>query len=106
MKKKVYEKQAGSDFCIDVQVDVASGHGQAGHIFERFYRSDEARGHKMGGTGLGLSIAKWIVDRHNGYFDILTRPDIGTRITVVFVGGERLAEECENAVNDEKEEKN
>lgn len=75
------------------------------HIFERFYRSDEARGHKMGGTGLGLSIAKWIVDRHNGYFDILTRPDIGTRITVVFVGGERLAEECENAVNDEKEEK-
>ena len=76
------------------------------HIFERFYRSDEARGHKMGGTGLGLSIAKWIVDRHNGYFDILTRPDIGTRITVVFVGGERLAEECENAVNDEKEEKN
>ena len=55
------------------------------HIFERFYRSDEARGHKSGGTGLGLSIAKWIVDRHNGYFNILTRPDIGTRITVMFV---------------------
>lgn len=54
------------------------------HIFERFYRSDEARGHKSGGTGLGLSIAKWIVDRHNGYFNVLTRPDIGTRITVVF----------------------
>lgn len=30
--QKVHEKQAGSDFCIDVQVDVASGHGQAGHI--------------------------------------------------------------------------
>ena len=55
------------------------------HVFERFYRSDEARGHKSGGTGLGLSIAKWIVDRHNGYFNILTRPDIGTRITVIFV---------------------
>ena len=54
------------------------------HIFERFYRSDEARGHKSGGTGLGLSIAKWIVDRHNGYFNVLTRPDIGTRITVIF----------------------
>lgn len=56
------------------------------HIFERFYRSDEARNHKTGGTGLGLSIAKWIVDRHNGYFNILTRPDIGTRITVIFNG--------------------
>lgn len=54
------------------------------HIFERFYRSDEARGHKSGGTGLGLSIAKWIVDRHTGYFNVLTRPDIGTRITVIF----------------------
>ena len=60
------------------------------HIFERFYRSDEAREHKTGGTGLGLSIAKWIVDRHNGYFNILTRPDIGTRITVVFVETEQL----------------
>ena len=59
-------------------------------IFERFYRSDEAREHKTGGTGLGLSIAKWIVDRHNGYFNILTRPDIGTRITVVFVEAEQL----------------
>ena len=60
------------------------------HIFERFYRSDEAREHKTGGTGLGLSIAKWIVDRHNGYFNILTRPDIGTRITVVFMEAEQL----------------
>ena len=57
---------------------------EVSHIFERFYRSDEARGHKSGGTGLGLSIAKWIVDRHNGYFNVLTRPDIGTRITVIF----------------------
>ena len=30
--QKVHERQAGSDFCIDVQVDVASGHGKAGHI--------------------------------------------------------------------------
>ena len=58
------------------------------HIFERFYRVDSVRDRR--GTGLGLSIAKWIVDRHNGYFNILTRPDIGTRITVVFVEAEQL----------------
>ncbi len=51
------------------------------HMFERFYRSDEARNYK--GTGLGLSIAKWIVDRHRGHFEILSRTELGTRIRIV-----------------------
>ncbi len=51
------------------------------HMFERFYRSDEVRGYK--GTGLGLSIAKWIVDKHRGHFEILSRTGLGTRIRVV-----------------------
>ena len=52
------------------------------HIFDRFYRSDPARGRTQGGTGLGLSIAKWIVDRHNGYFEVVSREEIGTRISI------------------------
>lgn len=52
------------------------------HIFERFFRADTARVRKNGGTGLGLSIAKWIIDNHKGYFSVLSRKDIGTRITV------------------------
>lgn len=54
------------------------------HIFERFYRSDEARNENTGGSGLGLSIAKWIVDAHEGTIDVLSRPDFGTRFTVSF----------------------
>lgn len=54
------------------------------HIFERFYRSDEARNSETGGSGLGLSIAKWIVDAHDGKIDVLTRQDFGTRFRVTF----------------------
>lgn len=52
------------------------------HIFERFFRADTARVRKNGGTGLGLSIAKWIIDNHKGYFSVLSRKEVGTRITV------------------------
>lgn len=75
-----------SENTIPVFIIQDEGIGMAGsdvsHIFERFYRSDPARTKVSGGTGLGLSIAKWIVDRHGGYFDVLSREDIGTRITV------------------------
>lgn len=51
------------------------------HMFERFYRADEARSRQ--GTGLGLSIAKWIVDKHRGHFEILSRTHLGTRIRII-----------------------
>ena len=52
-------------------------------VFDRFYRSDPARGRSSGGAGLGLSIARWIVDSHGGHFEVLSREGIGTRFTVV-----------------------
>ena len=51
------------------------------HMFERFYRADEARNTQ--GTGLGLSIAKWIVDKHKGHFEITSVTGLGTRISIV-----------------------
>lgn len=50
-------------------------------MFERFYRADEAR--RFQGTGLGLSIAKWIIDKHHGHFEVLSRTQLGTRIRVI-----------------------
>jgi len=69
--------------CFEVQ---DSGIGisaeDAPHIFDRFYRSDPARNRLSGGTGLGLSIARWIAERHGGHINLVSRPGIGTRITV------------------------
>lgn len=53
------------------------------HVFDRFYRADESRARATGGTGLGLSIAKWIAERHGGYMEVLSREDLGTRISIV-----------------------
>ncbi|MBC7646177.1 MAG: HAMP domain-containing histidine kinase, partial [Pseudopedobacter sp.] len=53
-------------------------------VFERFYRTDEARvrGEDPGGTGLGLSIGKWIAELHGGKV-WLERADAGGTVAVV-----------------------
>ena len=72
----------GQDVYLQVQdTGIGMKESDIEHMFERFYRSDEARSY--GGTGLGLSIAKWIVDKHDGHFEITSREDLGTRIRII-----------------------
>jgi PAS domain S-box-containing protein len=51
------------------------------HLFERFYRGDEAKAMARG-TGLGLPIAKEIIERYDGHIEVNTVLEKGTLFRV------------------------
>ena len=65
---------------VDTGIGIPAG--AAPHIFERFFRADEARSREAGGFGLGLSIVKWIAESHGGDVKVESRPDEGSTFTV------------------------
>jgi signal transduction histidine kinase len=55
------------------------------HLFERFYRADDARHRDTGtasGTGLGLSIAQWIAEEHHGRIEVVSEPRCGSTFSL------------------------
>ncbi len=47
-------------------------------IFERFYRSDNARSRNEGGSGLGLAICKHIIEAHGQNIHVRSKIDVGS----------------------------
>jgi len=52
-------------------------------IFERFYRSAEARSSGEGGAGLGLCLARSIVEAHGGKMELKSAPGKGSTFSVI-----------------------
>jgi len=50
---------------------------QASQVFERFYRTDDARTRARGGAGLGLAIAGSLAAAHGGEITVDTSPGHG-----------------------------
>ncbi len=53
------------------------------HIFERFYRADQARERDEHGSGLGLAIARWIAGAHDGDISVHSQQGQGSTFTVL-----------------------
>ncbi len=49
-------------------------------LFERFYRTDDARSREIGGSGLGLAICKHIIEAHGENIHVRSQLNVGTTI--------------------------
>lgn len=78
---KTYAKEGK---CVIEVIDTGVGISDEAikHVFERFYRADNARSRETGGSGLGLSIADMIVSKHGGTIKASHNGNKGTIFTI------------------------
>ena len=81
---RVTSQREGDTVVIQV-IDAGPGlpPDEAAHVFERFWRADQARTRVRGGSGLGMAIVAQIVAAHDGraYFD--SSVGKGSTVTVI-----------------------
>jgi signal transduction histidine kinase len=78
------EVRAESDLAIISVSDTGMGISERAlpHIFDRFFRAEQARSSRTSGTGLGLSIVQSIVEAHGGKVLVESREGLGARFRV------------------------
>ena len=78
---KTYQKD---NKCVIEVIDTGVGISDEAikHVFERFYRADNARSRETGGSGLGLSIADMIISKHGGTIKASHNGNNGTIFTI------------------------
>ena len=82
---RIYADKEGEKVRLTVQdTGIGIDPEKLPYIFDRFYRVEESRARATGGSGLGLSIMKWIVERHGGTIEVVSRKDFGTRTRLTF----------------------
>ena len=62
----------------DTGIGIAQG--DVKKVWEELYRGDNGR--HRNGTGIGLSLVKRIIERHSGEFQLESKEELGTRVTV------------------------
>ncbi len=73
-----------SNWCTIKVVDrgVGLSPDEAERVFERLYRTDDARSRVRGGTGLGLAIVRSVVEAHGGSVAVVSEVEAGSTFLV------------------------
>ncbi|MHA2856046.1 sensor histidine kinase [Paenibacillus lautus] len=82
IEDRVFERNAFFACVSVIDTGIGIPAEELPHLFDRFYRVDEARSRHTGGTGLGLSIAHHFVKAHCGFIRVASQSDEGTKFTV------------------------
>lgn len=70
------------------------------HVFERFYRVDQARDRAHGGSGIGLAIVKAVVEAHGGRVAVSSDgPGSGALFTVILPSAAPRNHDASRSVN-------
>ena len=74
------EAWSGSDRVWISVRDTGSGisESELGHVFRRFWRSQQSRSQTYGGTGIGLAICKRLVELHGGELSVESKVGVGS----------------------------
>jgi signal transduction histidine kinase len=81
---RVQYGQASSEVWVDVQdTGIGIPLEVRDKIFERFYRSADARKMDAQGLGLGLTLVQQIVKAHDGRIELESEPGKGSRFRVI-----------------------
>lgn len=89
-------KYAAAAGCVEVVVEMSDGHprlsvqdrgpglspDERAHVFDRFYRADDALSSRSGGLGLGLSISRALAQDMDGTLSVAARPGGGCIFTL------------------------
>jgi PAS domain S-box-containing protein len=93
-------RNEGARCAIEVSdCGVGIGPDELDHLFDRFYRAQEARSGHYSGAGLGLAISKAIIDAHEGEIRVTSEPGRGStfRVLLPVPGTKQPAPEGERA---------
>ncbi len=74
--------QNGGVFAAILDTGLGIAEEDLPHIFDRFYRADQARSVEVRGSGLGMAIAHWIAEAHQGTISVTSELGKGSTFQV------------------------